>query len=183
MTAAPVVGVAAVVAGYALGTLPVAIVVARRRGVDPTSAGSGNPGATNVLRTAGRAAGIVTLLGDVAKGVAAAGIGWAVGGRGLAVACGVAAVVGHVAPVTRGFRGGKGVATGFGLACATFPLAAVAGVAWFYVVRALMRRPSAVSQAAIVTLPVVALASGATWSELAWLIVAALVVLTKLLTS
>jgi len=172
---------AAIVVGYLLGTLPVAIVVAGRWGVDPTTAGSGNPGATNVLRTAGRTAGIVTLAGDVAKGAAAAGIGWAVGGRELALACGMAAVVGHVAPATRRFRGGKGVATGFGMTSATFPLAAVAGVVWFYVIRALMGRPSVASQAAIVTLPAVAAASGASWREITVCAVGAVVVLAKLL--
>jgi glycerol-3-phosphate acyltransferase PlsY len=67
--------------------------------------------------------------------VAAATLGWVVGGRGLAVA-------GHVAPVTRRFRGGKGVATGFSLACATFPLAAGAAVV---VVKLLARGPALAS--------------------------------------
>jgi glycerol-3-phosphate acyltransferase PlsY len=175
-----VIGVAAVLAGYALGTFPTAIVVARRYGVDPTTAGSGNPGATNVMRTAGRLPGIVTLVLDVAKGALAAGLGWAASGRELAVLCGVAAVIGHVAPVQRRFRGGKGVATGFGLALATFPLAAVAGAVWFYALRLVMGRPSVVSQAAIVTLPAVAVASGATGIEVAALILGALVVLGRL---
>jgi len=176
-----VVWVAAVMVGYVLGTFPTAIVVARRYGVDPTLAGSGNPGATNVMRTAGRVPGIVTLVVDVAKGALAAGLGWAVSGRELAVLCGVAAVLGHVWPVQRRFRGGKGVATGFGLAMATFPLAAAAGAVWFYGLRAVMGRPSVVSQAAIVTLPVVAVLSGATAVEVSALVLGAGVVLARLI--
>ena len=86
------VAMAWVVAAYLLGTFPTALLVGRGHGVDPTRAGSGNPGATNVLRTAGKRAGVATLAGDVAKGALAAGVGWAVGGHGLGVACGVAAV-------------------------------------------------------------------------------------------
>jgi acyl-phosphate glycerol 3-phosphate acyltransferase len=99
---------------YVLGTLPSAQVVAGRSGVDPMSAGSGNPGATNVYRTAGRRAGLVVFALDVGKGVAAVLMGMAVAGRPLALACWAAATVGHVLPVTRRLRGGKGVATGGG---------------------------------------------------------------------
>jgi acyl phosphate:glycerol-3-phosphate acyltransferase len=101
-TASPAVAVACVAGSYLLGTFPSAWLATRRRGVDPTAAGSGNPGATNVYRTAGRGAGVLTLVGDVLKGAGAAALGWAVGGHGLGVACGVAAVVGHVAPLTPG---------------------------------------------------------------------------------
>jgi acyl phosphate:glycerol-3-phosphate acyltransferase len=101
-TASPGVAVACVAGAYLLGTFPTARLATRRRGVDPTAAGSGNPGATNVYRTAGRRAGVLTLAGDVIKGAGAAALGWAIGGHGLGVACGVAAVVGHVAPLTPG---------------------------------------------------------------------------------
>src|SRR5690606_22544211 len=99
-TAWPPITAAAVVASYAAGTLPTAQLVGRHWGVDPTATGSRNPGATNVYRTAGRRAGALTLVGDLCKGAVAAGAGWALGGHGLGVACGVAAVVGHVLPVT-----------------------------------------------------------------------------------
>ena len=124
-SASPGVAAACVAGAYLLGTFPTARLASRRRGVDPTGAGSRNPGATNVYRTAGRRAGVLTLVGDVVKGATAAGLGWAVGGHGLGVACGVAAVVGHVAPLTRPSRGGKGVATVAGMALVLFPLAAV----------------------------------------------------------
>src|SRR5262245_37826379 len=94
-----------VAVGYVLGTLPFAQVVAGRLGHDPTLEGSGNPGASNVFRTAGRGAGVAVFALDALKGMAAVAVGWVFGGRDLALVAGVAAVVGHVFPVTRGFRG------------------------------------------------------------------------------
>jgi glycerol-3-phosphate acyltransferase PlsY len=105
--ASPAVAVACIAGSYLLGTFPSAWLATRRRGVDPTAAGSGNPGATNVYRTAGRGAGVLTLVGDVLKGAGAAALGWSVGGHGLGVACGVAAVLGHVAPLTPGPAHGR----------------------------------------------------------------------------
>lgn len=110
---------------YLLGTFPTAILVGRRAGLDPTREGSGNPGASNAYRTMGRRAGVVVLGGDLLKGAFAAGLGLAGSGRSVAVACGLAAVVGHVFPVTRGFRGGKGVATAAGMTVVLLPVVAV----------------------------------------------------------
>lgn len=152
----PGVYVACVVAAYLLGTFPSALLATRRGGVDPTTAGSGNPGATNVYRTAGRRAGALTLAGDLAKGVLAAAGGWVVGGHGLGVACGVAAVVGHAAPVTRGLRGGKGVATGAGMAAVLFPWAALVSLAAFVAVAAVTRIVSLASVVAAAAVPVAA---------------------------
>lgn len=176
-------GVVAVVVAYGLGTLPTAILVAGRYGVDPTVAGSGNPGATNVLETAGAQAGALTLVGDVAKGLAAAGVGWVVDGRTLAVLCGAAAVLGHVAPVTRRFRGGKGVATGVGMTAATFPVAVLAGVAWFLVARFGLGRRTIWCEMGIVALPPAAALLGATAVELAALTAAVVLVLHRLWTT
>lgn len=175
----PLVAAGVVAAGYLLGTLPTALVVARRRGVDPTAMGSRNPGATNVARTAGTTAGVLTLAGDLAKGAAAAGLGWAAGGRGLAVACGTAAVLGHVAPATRRFRGGKGVATGAGMALASVPGAALVAGAVFAVVAAAGRRASLASIAGTVALPAAAGATGATGPEVAALAAGAALVVAR----
>lgn len=168
-----------IAAAYLVGTFPSALLAARRRGVDPTRTGSGNPGATNVLRTAGKRAAVATLAGDVAKGAAAAGAGWAVGGHGLGVACGVAAVVGHVLPATRRFQGGKGVATGVGMALVLFPLAAaVAGVV-FAMVTAASRMVSLGSIAATLTLPAAAALLGAPVAEVAGLVACAALVVAR----
>jgi glycerol-3-phosphate acyltransferase PlsY len=122
-----------VLVAYLLGTFPTAVLVGRRRGFDPTAAGSGNPGASNTTRIGGRRAGALVLLGDAGKGILAAGIGLAVGDPFLGWLAGAAAVAGHLWPVTRRFRGGKGVATAAGvvLVCAPavfLPLAVLFGV-------------------------------------------------------
>jgi glycerol-3-phosphate acyltransferase PlsY len=197
-TASPGVAAACVAGSYLLGTFPSARLATRRRGVDPTAAGSGNPGATNVYRTAGRGAGVLTLVGDVLKGAGAAALGWAVGGHGLGVACGVAAVVGHVAPLTPGpghtsrfhglsgrgsgrpvLRGGKGVATVAGMALVLFPLAALVSAAAFGVVTGLSRTVSLGSIVAVAVLPAAAGALGAPGREVAALAGLAVIVIAR----
>jgi glycerol-3-phosphate acyltransferase PlsY len=159
------VAVLLVAASYLVGTFPTALLVGRRRGVDPTTAGSGNPGATNVLRVAGRRAGALALIGDLAKGAVPAAAGWAVGGHGLGLACGVAAVVGHVAPVIRRFRGGKGVATGVGMAVVLFPVATGVAAAAFALTVAATRMVSLASIVGVAVLPGAAAAFGASLGE------------------
>src|SRR3954469_18761612 len=97
-----VVGVLLVALGYLLGTLPTAMAVGRRLGRDPTLEGSGNPGATNVYRTAGRRAGLLVGAVDVLKGAVPTAIGYTIDGRPLATVAWIAAVAGHVLPLTRG---------------------------------------------------------------------------------
>ena len=103
--------------GYLLGSLPFAVIVSRTFGLaDPRSFGSGNPGATNVLRSGNKAAALVTLLGDAAKGWLAMWLAARWGGEGAAVAvAGLAAFFGHVFPLFLKFKGGKGVATAVGV--------------------------------------------------------------------
>ena len=149
-----------VAVAYLLGTLPSAQLVAGRSGVDPTSAGSGNPGATNVFRTAGRRAGLVVFAADVGKGIAAVALGMAVAGRPLALACWVAATVGHVLPVTRRFRGGKGVATGGGGSIVLFPVLAVGSIVLFALVARVSGKASMGSIAIAVALPTAVAATG-----------------------
>jgi len=149
-----------VAVAYLLGTLPSAQLVAGRSGVDPTSAGSGNPGATNVYRTAGRRAGLVVFAADVGKGIAAVALGMAVAGRPLALACWVAVTVGHVLPVTRRFRGGKGVATGGGGSIVLFPVLAVGSIVLFALVARVSGKASMGSIAIAVALPTAVAATG-----------------------
>lgn len=111
----------AILIGYLIGSLSFAVIVSRLLGLpDPHSYGSGNPGATNVLRTGNRLAALLTLAGDAAKGwfavwiVREVGPGYGVHEAGAALA-GLAAFLGHLFPVFFRFKGGKGVATAAGI--------------------------------------------------------------------
>ncbi len=123
---------------YLLGTFPSAVLVARAGGHDVTSEGSKNPGASNVARLMGWKAGLLVLVADFGKGAIASGVGLAVAGRGGAFALGIAAVLGHMFPVTRRFKGGKGVATAGGMLVVLYPvIVVILGVVWFLVARVL----------------------------------------------
>lgn len=121
---------------YLLGAIPFGLLVARgRAGVDIRRVGSGNIGATNVLRAAGKGAAAAVLVLDLSKGWAAVAAARAAGLSDAAVAAaGGAAVLGHVFPVFLGFRGGKGVATSLGvLAGMAWAVAAASGAVWLAV--------------------------------------------------
>lgn len=160
-----VLAVAVVVVGYVLGTFPTAVLVGRRHGFDPTTAGSGNPGASNATRVGGMRAGAVVLLGDAGKGVLAAGLGYVVDGRALAWAAGAAAVAGHLWPVTRRLRGGKGVATAAGVALVCAPLVALPLAVVFAVLVKVTGRAAIGSIALAVLLPLGVLVRGQRWYE------------------
>ena len=138
---------------YAIGTFPTAQLVGSSTGHDPTTEGSGNPGASNTFRVAGARAGAVVLLGDMLKGAVSAGLGWAIDGRTLACLAGAAAVTGHVLPATRGLRGGKGVATFGGMAFVLYPFISLALVALFAITVKLTRKAAVGSLAMVVVLP------------------------------
>lgn len=103
--------------GYLIGSLPFAVIVSKLFGLaDPRSFGSGNPGATNVLRTGNKAAAVLTLLGDASKGWIAMWLAAKFGaGETASALTGLAAFLGHVFPVFLKFKGGKGVATAIGV--------------------------------------------------------------------
>jgi glycerol-3-phosphate acyltransferase PlsY len=109
---------------YFLGTFPSAEMVARSKGVDITKVGSGNPGASNVARTFGAKWGVLVFVLDGLKGLIPAGIALWLTDRPSALAYGaaVAAVLGHMFPITRRFKGGKGVATMGGACIALQPI-------------------------------------------------------------
>jgi glycerol-3-phosphate acyltransferase PlsY len=128
--------------GYLVGSIPFSFLVARAFGVeDVRRVGSGNVGATNVLRNAGKAAGALALLLDIGKGAAATALAGrlAPGEAALPAVAAVAAVIGHMYPVWLRFEGGKGVATGLGALAPLVPKAALAALAAFAVVAAATR--------------------------------------------
>jgi acyl phosphate:glycerol-3-phosphate acyltransferase len=120
------------VLAYLAGTFPTALIIGRRVGTDPTLAGSGNPGASNVYRLSGRRAGVIVGLIDVLKGAIPTAIALAVAGRPEAHAVWLAAVIGHVWPITRKFRGGKGMATAGGGGIVLGPFVGIACALLFF---------------------------------------------------
>ena len=149
----------AVVAAYLIGSLSFAVIFSRLMGLaDPRTYGSGNPGATNVLRSGNKAAAILTLVFDALKGYVPVVLALALAERfGLGATTvaltGLAAFAGHVWPVFFRFRGGKGVATAAGVLMALNPLLALATLASFALILAFSRYVSLASIVAAVFAP------------------------------
>lgn len=158
---------ALVLAAYLLGTFPSADIVARRYGVDVTKEGSGNPGASNVVRLLGWKAGALVLILDAAKGAIAAGVGLAIDGHRGAWILGVAAVVGHVFPVWRRFKGGRGVATGAGVFIVVYPgVTLVLALVWVIIARGL-HKASVASLTVAVLAPIIVIVRGGSALDIA----------------
>lgn len=167
------------VPAYFVGTFPSALIVARSKGVDITLVGSGNPGASNIARTLGSRWGILVFVLDGLKGTlpAAAGLllldsrlGWAMAG---------ASMLGHVFPITRGFRGGKGVATMAGASLVLQPVVASLLFVVWYLVRKVTGTASIASLTIMALLPIGAALLGSPAWELASIIAINLVVLIR----
>ena len=126
--------IVAAVIGYLLGSVPFGLVLSRAAGLgDIRQLGSGNIGATNVLRTGSKELAALTLLLDLGKGCLAVGLAWHWGER-AALAAGLCAVIGHMFPLWLGFHGGKGVATALGILLAlAWPVALIAAGIWLVV--------------------------------------------------
>ncbi len=146
----------AVIAGaYLLGSVPTGVLVGSIAGIDVRRVGSRNIGATNVTRATGRLGGLVTLIGDVGKGIAAIAFARTLTTDPTLVdAAALAVVVGHVWSIFLRFSGGKGVATGFGVCMAIAPVAAALPLAVFAAVLALTRIVSVASLAGVFTMPI-----------------------------
>jgi glycerol-3-phosphate acyltransferase PlsY len=144
--------------GYLLGAIPFGLLLTRAAGLgDIRSIGSGNIGATNVLRTGRKGLAAATLLLDALKGAAAVGIVAWTGHPDGALWAGLGAVVGHLFPIWLGFKGGKGVATAYGvLFAAAWPVGLASGATWL-IVAVLARRSSLASLTAMALAPVFAL--------------------------
>jgi glycerol-3-phosphate acyltransferase PlsY len=167
------------VAGYLLGSIPFAYLLARRhRGIDLRTAGSGNVGAANLLRTTTKKIGVSAMALDVCKGIASVLLARQIdpGATGPAVA-GIAAVLGHIYPVWLGFRGGKGVATTCGVFSILAPQATAIATVVFLVLVWWTRYISLGSVAGSVILaPLAYVMGGSDVTVLAAIIVAAIVV-------
>jgi glycerol-3-phosphate acyltransferase PlsY len=148
MTMDTLYSLAAILIAYLIGSVSFAVVVSRLMGLpDPHSYGSKNPGATNVLRTGNRAAAILTLVGDAAKGAVAVLVARAVAGQfgfgeATLAAVALAAFLGHLFPVFHRFAGGKGVATAAGVLLAVDPWLGLATLVTWVVIAFFFRYSS-----------------------------------------
>jgi glycerol-3-phosphate acyltransferase PlsY len=151
----PVLLLVAFVIGYLLGAIPFGLIFTRLAGTqDLRSIGSGNIGATNVLRTGRRELAAATLVCDALKGTAAVIIGGYLGGPEAAMVAAIGAFLGHLFPVWLGFKGGKGVATYIGLLIGLFWPAAIAFCVIWLVVAVVTRYSSGSALIASVAIPV-----------------------------
>lgn len=140
---------------YLIGSIPTGFIVGKFAGVDVRSAGSGNIGATNVARVMGKGRGLLTLIADVAKGFLPALAARKMGFGDTAVALvGAVAFLGHLYPIFLKFRGGKGVATAFGVLLAVAPQATLVPLAVFIAVALPSRMVSAGSIGAAIATPI-----------------------------
>lgn len=152
-------GVLAVLGAYLIGSISFAVVVSRAMGLaDPRSYGSGNPGATNVLRTGNRLAAALTLAGDAAKGLVAVLAAKALAarfgfGEGTIALAALAAFVGHLFPVFHRFQGGKGVATAAGVLLALNPVLGLGALATWLLIAFFFRYSSLAALLAAVFAP------------------------------
>ncbi len=149
------------VLAYLCGSIPTGVWLARRRGVDPRDIGSGNIGATNVARAAGKTAGVLTLAGDTLKGllpvILATHLGVGDGARALVA---LAAFAGHIFPCFLGFQGGKGVAVSLGVLLGLAPLGMAIAVPIFLLTVGVSRYVSLGSILTAAVTPVVLAALG-----------------------
>lgn len=161
-----------IVIAYLVGSIPFGVLVTKAKGIDLKSAGSRNIGATNVLRTAGKLPALITLLGDFLKGAVAIVLCRAVlEGELWEAITGISVVLGHIYPIFLSFKGGKGVATGFGVLAVYSPLELVI-ILIIWLATALWTRYS--SLAAILSygaLPIVSLLLNAAGIKLTFAIV------------
>ena len=146
---------------YLVGSIPFSYIVARRRGVDVRTVGSGNVGATNVMRSVGRGAGLAAFALDFLKGAAATLVAMSIERDGALPALAAAtAVLGHMYPVWLRFRGGKGVATGAGAFLPIAPVPTIAALVAFGLALAATRYVSVGSLVGCATLAALAFALG-----------------------
>ena len=169
----------ALVASYLIGSFSFAILIAASSGVDIRTAGSGNPGASNVLRVLGRRTAILVLIGDGLKGAAAAWMGAVIVGPEFGYVTLFAAIVGHTFPIWHGFKGGKSVATAIGGFIFLAPAVGLAlGVVWIVIVA--VWKTASIASIAVMLMAVPGMwLAGRSNDELIWTGVIAIFVLVR----
>jgi glycerol-3-phosphate acyltransferase PlsY len=165
---------------YILGSVPFGVLVARSKGIDIQKVGSGNIGATNVLRTLGKVPALITLVGDTFKGVTAIVMSRLfAGGDFIEGIAGVAVVFGHMYSIFLSFRGGKGVATGFGVFAVYSPVSALVSITVWILTALFLRYSSLAAITAFFSLPIILAASGASGVKIFFAIVIAFLIILR----
>lgn len=169
-----------ILVAYILGSVPFGVLVAKSKDVDIQKVGSGNIGATNVLRTLGKTPALITLLGDTLKGVAAVLVSRLfAGGDVIEGIAGVAVVFGHMYSIFLSFRGGKGVATGFGVFAVYSPVSALVSITVWILTALFLRYSSLAAITAFFSLPIVLVVSGASGVKIFFAIVIAFLIILR----
>lgn len=169
-------GGALFVCAYLIGSINTALLIARVGRIDIRAVGSGNPGASNILRAMGKGPAAAVYIGDLLKGLAPSYLGLIAGDATLAALAGLGAVIGHCYPAYHRFRGGKGVATTTGVVLALSPLVMVLMIG-VYVIGVAVTRISAVGSltAVLVTVPALLLV-GVGYGAVGWFAIIVLVI-------
>jgi len=170
--------IVAVLLGYLVGSVPFAFLLSRRRGIDLRRVGSGNVGASNVLRTSGVRMAVLAMCLDAVKGAVAVLVAQRIAaGPTSPVAAGVAAIVGHIYPIWLGWRGGKGVATSAGMFAVLAPAALAIASGVFILGVSVTRYISVGSLAGVVTLAIATAAGDAPPPVIAGAVLTALLII------
>ncbi len=165
---------------YIIGSIPFGVLIVRQRGIDLQAVGSKNIGATNVLRTAGKGAAVATLVGDSLKGAVAVMLGRLMTGSEIwEGALGIAAVLGHLYPIFLSFKGGKGVATSFGVLVPYSPFSALIALIVWIITALLTRYSSLAAIMACISLPVIFALLGASKIKISFAIVLAFLIILR----
>ncbi|MBI4654872.1 MAG: glycerol-3-phosphate 1-O-acyltransferase PlsY [Nitrospirae bacterium] len=167
-----------VMAAYLIGSIPFGVLVSKIKGVDLKSVGSRNIGATNVLRTVGKFPALITLLGDSLKGTVVILIYRMMdGGELWESVTGISVILGHIYSIFLSFRGGKGVATGFGVLAIYSPVEAVVVIIIWLVTAFYTRYSSLAAVISYTALPIIFLLSDASYVKMVFAIVVSLLII------
>lgn len=165
---------------YLIGSIPFGVLIAKTKGIDLQKTGSGNIGATNVLRSLGKWPALVTLSGDFLKGTVSVMLcSYILGGEILESIAGITVVAGHMYPVFLSFRGGKGVATGFGVLAVYSPVSLLIILVIWVITVFITKYSSLAAIAAFISLPVVFIIVDYSLIKISFAIVLAFLIILK----
>jgi glycerol-3-phosphate acyltransferase PlsY len=165
---------------YIIGSVPFGLLIARSKGIDLRKTGSGNIGATNVLRSTGKVSALITLFGDSLKGAAAVYLCRSLNtGELMEGIAGITAVLGHMFSVFLSFKGGKGVATGFGALAVYSPSSAVIAISVWLITALYTRYSSLAAISSFLSLPVVFFLLDESWIKIIFAFILAFLIVLK----